>query len=45
MELWNKKEHFELKEGVEKRRMMMDLVDYPGTGPNKHHDPKSPGKA
>jgi hypothetical protein len=24
---------------------MIDLSDYPNTGPNHHHDPKSPGKA
>lgn len=26
-------------------RMEIEYQDYPGTGPNHSHDPKSPGKA
>jgi hypothetical protein len=36
---------FDMKKEFEERRMMIDLSDYPNTGPNHHHDPKSPGKA
>ncbi|KEH25542.1 hypothetical protein MtrunA17_Chr6g0460741 [Medicago truncatula] len=45
MSLMNNDQLFDLKVEFEKRRMMTDLSDYPGTGPNHHHDPKSPGKA
>lgn len=45
MDLKNHEELFGKKElGLEEGRMMMDIVDYPGTGPNHRHDPKSPGK-
>lgn len=27
------------------RRMVMENTDYPGTGANNHHDPKTPGRA
>ncbi|WJX25447.1 hypothetical protein P8452_14485 [Trifolium repens] len=36
---------FDMKKEFEERRIMIDLSDYPNTGPNHHHDPKSPGKA
>ncbi|KAK6243582.1 hypothetical protein QUC31_009991 [Theobroma cacao] len=26
-------------------RMLMESTDYPGTGANKNHDPKTPGRA
>ena len=28
----------------EKRRMKLELNDYPGSGANNRHDPRSPGK-
>jgi len=34
----------DMKEEIAESRMMMDIVDYPGTRPNPAHDPKSPGK-
>ncbi|KAG4912764.1 hypothetical protein JHK84_053225 [Glycine max] len=42
MRLRNSEE--EMKEGIVESRMLMDIVDYPGTRPNPAHDPKSPGK-
>ncbi|KAL2320528.1 hypothetical protein Fmac_029497 [Flemingia macrophylla] len=42
MGLMNSKE--EMKEGIVESRMMVDIADYPGTGPNPAHNPKSPGK-
>ncbi|XP_020218414.1 uncharacterized protein LOC109801715 [Cajanus cajan] len=42
MGLMNSKE--DMKEGIVESRMMVDIVDYPGTRPNPAHDPKSPGK-
>ncbi|KAB1223151.1 hypothetical protein CJ030_MR2G016452 [Morella rubra] len=36
---------FEMLEGFLDRRMDMESADYPGTGANNHHDPRSPGKA
>lgn len=27
------------------RRMEMESNDYPGTGANNHHDPRTPGRA
>ncbi|KAL9341963.1 hypothetical protein Peur_065288 [Populus x canadensis] len=32
-------------EGYIERRMDFESTDYPGTGANNHHDPKTPGKA
>ncbi|KAK7396118.1 hypothetical protein VNO78_16898 [Psophocarpus tetragonolobus] len=34
----------DMKEGIVDSRMMLDVVDYPGTRPNPAHDPRSPGK-
>ncbi|CAJ1919302.1 unnamed protein product [Sphenostylis stenocarpa] len=42
MELSNSEE--DMNKGTSESRMMMDIVDYPGTKPNPAHDPKSPGK-
>lgn len=39
-------ELFEMGEGTfSERRMDIESTDYPGTGANNHHDPKSPGRA
>ncbi|KAH7855842.1 hypothetical protein Vadar_029589 [Vaccinium darrowii] len=35
----------ELSEGYMEGRMVMESTDYPGTGANDHHDPKTPGIA
>ncbi|KAK7380801.1 hypothetical protein VNO78_33320 [Psophocarpus tetragonolobus] len=35
---------FAMKEGLAEGRMIMDITDYPPTGPNHSHTPKSPGK-
>lgn len=37
---------FEVGEGLvaEGRMDMEESTDYPGTGANNHHDPKSPGR-
>lgn len=32
-------------EGFMEGRMDMENNDYPGTGANNHHDPKTPGRA
>ncbi|CAJ1947642.1 unnamed protein product [Sphenostylis stenocarpa] len=40
----NQKEVFETKEEAEEGRMILDIADYPPTGPNHSHTPKSPGK-
>ncbi|XP_022744330.1 uncharacterized protein LOC111295202 [Durio zibethinus] len=32
-------------DAVNEERMLMQSTDYPGTGANKNHDPKPPGKA
>lgn len=42
--LRNSEELLDMKEGIVESRMMMAIVDYPGTRPNPAHDPKSPGK-
>lgn len=35
----------EQQEGYDvERRMDFERTDYPGTGANNHHDPKSPGR-
>lgn len=31
--------------GLLERRMDLETQDYGGTGPNKDHDPKTPGRA
>lgn len=33
------------REMLEGRMMAETTVDYPGTGANNHHDPKTPGRA
>ncbi|XVF06687.1 hypothetical protein REPUB_Repub06bG0071700 [Reevesia pubescens] len=30
---------------LHEERMLMESTDYPGTGANKNHDPKTPGRA
>ncbi|KAK7316033.1 hypothetical protein VNO77_34660 [Canavalia gladiata] len=42
--LSNSEEQFDMKEGVKEGRMTLDITDYPPTGPNHSHTPKSPGK-
>lgn len=32
-------------EGFIEGRMDMESTDYPGTGANNHHDPRTPGRA
>ncbi|CAB4316381.1 unnamed protein product [Prunus armeniaca] len=32
-------------EGFIEGRMDMERTDYPGTGANNHHDPRTPGRA
>uniref|UniRef100_A0A2P2KYL1 Uncharacterized protein MANES_09G136400 n=1 Tax=Rhizophora mucronata TaxID=61149 RepID=A0A2P2KYL1_RHIMU len=32
-------------EGISEGRMDMESTDYPGTGANNHHDPRTPGRA
>ncbi|KAG8478838.1 hypothetical protein CXB51_028782 [Gossypium anomalum] len=32
-------------DGFNRERMLMESTDYPGTGANKNHDPKTPGRA
>ncbi|ESW23516.1 hypothetical protein PHAVU_004G054100 [Phaseolus vulgaris] len=44
MDIKNQKELFDTKEEHEEGRMIMDITDYPPTGPNHSHTPKSPGK-
>ncbi|KAK7843009.1 hypothetical protein CFP56_013180 [Quercus suber] len=36
---------FEVAEGIMERRTDMERADYPGTGANNHHDPKTPKRA
>lgn len=35
----------ELADATNEERMLMETTDYPGTGANKNHDPKTPGRA
>ncbi|KHN42189.1 hypothetical protein glysoja_021679 [Glycine soja] len=42
--MWLRNSEDEMKEGTLETRMLMDVVDYPGTRPNPAHYPKSPGK-
>ncbi|KAF2288148.1 hypothetical protein GH714_004666 [Hevea brasiliensis] len=35
----------DLGEGYINGRMDLENTDYPGTGANNHHDPKTPGRA
>ncbi|KAJ9185732.1 hypothetical protein P3X46_005329 [Hevea brasiliensis] len=35
----------DLGEGYINGRVDLESTDYPGTGANNHHDPKTPGKA
>ncbi|KAE8736072.1 Cyclin/Brf1-like TBP-binding protein, putative isoform 1 [Hibiscus syriacus] len=32
-------------DGFNGERLLMESTDYPGTGANKNHDPKTPGRA
>ncbi|XP_012070364.1 uncharacterized protein LOC105632565 [Jatropha curcas] len=38
-------EQLDLIEGDMNGRMDLESQDYPGTGANNHHDPKTPGRA
>lgn len=42
--MWLRNSEEEMKEGTLETRILMDVVDYPGTRPNPAHYPKSPGK-
>ncbi|RDX60127.1 hypothetical protein CR513_61762, partial [Mucuna pruriens] len=44
VDLRNREELFDMKESLVEGRMIMDIADYPPTGPNHSHTPKSPGK-
>ena len=37
-------EVFEEGEGSVEARIALESNDYPGTGANNHHDPKTPGR-
>lgn len=44
MELKDVEDVFGMEEKYIEGRMDIERTDYPGTGANPHHDPKSPGK-
>lgn len=41
----NSEELLEFEQGYIEGRMDIESNDYPGTGANNHHDPKTPGRA
>ncbi|MBA0590805.1 hypothetical protein Gotri_019163 [Gossypium trilobum] len=45
MELSDGEEVITEGDGFNGERMLMESTDYPGTGANKNHDPKTPGRA
>ncbi|KAJ7971978.1 putative Transmembrane protein [Quillaja saponaria] len=45
LDLRNGEDMFDLREEFIEGRMDLESTDYPGTGANNHHDPKSPGRA
>ncbi|XP_015867762.4 uncharacterized protein LOC107405246 [Ziziphus jujuba] len=46
VQLEDGEELFEVgEEGFYEGRMVMENTDYPGTGANNHHDPRTPGRA
>ncbi|OIW21454.1 hypothetical protein TanjilG_03821 [Lupinus angustifolius] len=34
----------DMDEGLTERRIVLEIQDYEGTGANRDHDPKSPGR-
>ncbi|XVF30704.1 hypothetical protein REPUB_Repub16aG0081100 [Reevesia pubescens] len=44
MKLSEAEELFEERDVFNEERMLMETTDYPGTGANKDHDPKTPGR-
>ncbi|KAL9436349.1 hypothetical protein AB3S75_022408 [Citrus x aurantiifolia] len=45
MEVSDSEELLGMEQGYIEGRMDMESTDYPGTGANNHHDPKTPGRA
>ncbi|ESR56764.1 hypothetical protein CICLE_v10022756mg [Citrus x clementina] len=45
MEVSDSEEVLGMEQGYIEGRMDMESTDYPGTGANNHHDPKTPGRA
>ncbi|MBA0860516.1 hypothetical protein Goshw_018337 [Gossypium schwendimanii] len=45
MELSDGEEVITEGDGFNGERMLLESTDYPGTGANKNHDPKTPGRA
>ncbi|MBA0687061.1 hypothetical protein Goari_014624 [Gossypium aridum] len=45
MELSDGEEVITESDGFNGERMLLESTDYPGTGANKNHDPKTPGRA
>ncbi|KAK8628216.1 hypothetical protein V6N13_063926 [Hibiscus sabdariffa] len=45
MKLSDAEELFGEDDAFNGERLLMESTDYPGTGANKNHDPKTPGRA
>ncbi|KAK1582929.1 hypothetical protein Q3G72_022694 [Acer saccharum] len=45
LEVSETEELFGMSENDFERRMDLENTDYPGTGANNHHDPKTPGRS
>ncbi|KAE8660049.1 Cyclin/Brf1-like TBP-binding protein, putative isoform 1 [Hibiscus syriacus] len=45
MKLSEGEELLEEAYGLNGERLLLESTDYPGTGANKNHDPKTPGRA
>ncbi|KAK9289827.1 hypothetical protein L1049_007987 [Liquidambar formosana] len=44
VDMRNDGEVLEVEQGYMEGRMDLESTDYPGTGANNHHDPKTPGR-